>query len=790
MATKQKKRGKIRRMFKLVKPLLFIGFIAFIVLAGYTYKLSEKIEAQFDKSHKWDIPSRIYSDAAYYYPGMELKNTRLKEKLTRLGYRNTGDKINGPGDYSIKPERIEIYLHDFNYPLEVFKGYPVKISLEEGNITEITRTDSDETLPALKLEPELVSSIFGDQMEDRTLVTLKEAPQHLLESIIVIEDERFFKHQGIDYFAIFRAAFKDILAGKIVQGGSTLTQQLVKNYFLTSKKSFVRKGQEAIIAMILESNHSKSEILEAYINEIYLGQRGSSSVSGVGEAARLYFAKNVDQLTLGESALLAGMIRGPNGYNPFTKKDRAKARRDFVLKRLLEEGLISKNEYKTAVAEKIITPKRRTKTNMAPYFMDFVRMQLANLYPDDILKKEGLRIFTTLDMTHQLIAEKVVKSELKRLETDYANILPKNHEEPLEGALVSIQPQTGYIRAMVGGRGYNITQFNHISQAVRQPGSTFKPFVYLTAFDPKKTTNLYAPSTKIDDTTFSIEAGGEMWSPKNYDKKEHGEVSLRQALTKSYNIATAKLGIDVGLDAVVNTARDCGISSDLQAVPSISLGSFEVTPLEMAAAYTVFPNAGIRAEPISIIHVATKDGEILERKNIEMKRVFDPEPIYLTTSILKDVMDRGTGAGARRFGFTGIAAGKTGTTSNYRDAWFVGFTPNYLALAWVGYDDNARTNMSGGRAALPIWANFMKEAVGNNKQDFAIPNGIILVKVDPATGLLAAPGCPSSSFEPFIEGTEPNELCADHTSRFEKTFQRKAKWPNRKKTWSRRRSRH
>lgn len=789
MSKKENKKTKrTGRMFKLIKPIFLFGLVGLVILGAYTYKLSQEVEQKFSLSHKWDIPSKIYSDAAYYYPGISIKQARLSEKLGRLGYRNTGAKINGPGDYAITPEHIEIYLHDFDYPLEEFKGYPVKIKLQDGIISEIIRSETGETVPALKLEPELVATIFGDQMEDRTLVTLKEAPQHLLEAIIVVEDERFFKHRGIDYIAILRAAVKDIAARKIVQGGSTLTQQLVKNYFLTSKKSMIRKLQEAIIALILESKHSKEEILEAYINEIYLGQRGSSSVSGVGEASKLYFAKNVDQLTLGESALLAGMIRGPNSYNPFSRKEKARERRDLVLGKLYEEKLITKEAYKNALAEQIITPSRPTKTNMAPYFMDFVKMQLADLYSDDILKKEGLKIFTTLDMTHQLIAEQVVKEEIDRLEKDYASVLPKGHEEPLQGALVSIHPQTGFIRAMVGGRSYNDTQFNHISQAVRQPGSTFKPFVYLTAFDPKRTSNLYAPTSKIDDTTFSVTAGGENWTPKNYDKTEHGEVTLRTALTHSYNIAAARLGLNVGLDAVVNTARDCGITSDLQAVPSVSLGSFEVTPLEMAAAYTIFPNGGIRAEPISIIHVVTKEGEILERKNIEMKRIFDPEPVYLTTSILKDVIDRGTGAGARRFGFNGIAAGKTGTTSSYRDAWFVGFTPNYLALAWVGYDDNTTTNMSGGRAALPIWAKFMKEAVGDNKEDFPIPKGIILVKIDPSTGLLSSSSCPGGSFEPFIEGTEPNELCSGHGTKNTETYKGNSKWPEKKK-WAGRRFR-
>lgn len=765
VAKKATKRSKIKRLGKFLKRLIFVAFIVLIVGGGYIYHVSKEVEARFNQSRRWDIPSKIYSDVAFFYPGMDIQNSRLKEKLNRLGYRDTGDKISGPGDYSIRPDGFEIYLHDFDYPLQEFKGYPVKIALEGNIIREITRPDLLIPLSTLKIEPELVAVIFGDTMEDRTLIRLSDTPEHLLEAIILIEDERFFKHHGLDYIAIARAALKDIMALGIVEGGSTLTQQLVKNYFLTSKRSFARKLQEAIIALILEHKHTKAEILEAYINEIYLGQRGASSVSGVGEAARLYFAKNANQLTLSESALLAGMIQNPYKYNPFTASAEAKARRDFVLKKMYKHRLISKEEYEKAASEPIITPKKPGKTNLAPYFMDFVKMQLSNLYSDDILQKEGLKIFTTLDMTHQLIAEKVLQEELSRLEKDYANILPQNHKEGLQGALISIQPQTGYIRALVGGRNYATTQFNHITQAMRQPGSVFKPFVYLTAFDPKRAKNLYAPASIIEDKSFSVQAGGEMWSPENYDKEEHGDVSLRTALSKSYNIATAKLAINIDLEAVVKTAHDAGITSALMPVPSAALGAFEVTPLEMAAAYTVFPNNGIRAEPVSVINVVTKEGEILERKNIEMKRVFDPEPVYLVTTVLKDALDKGTGAAARDYGFTGVAAGKTGTTSSYRDSWFVGFTPHYLALAWVGYDDNATTNMSGARAALPIWAKFMKEAVGNNQEDFPSPTGILLVKIDPKTGLLASPRCGEAVFETFIEGTEPNESCANYAGK-------------------------
>lgn len=755
------KKPKLRRLWKWFKLITFLSMAGILFGSWYLHHLTRSIETRFELSQKWKVPSKVYSDAMYLFPGIDLSNRDIKAKLNRLSYRDMGAKITGPGDYAFTKNTIEIYLHDFDYPDEKFEGFPIKIDLNGNIITKIIGIENKE-LSTVRLEPELVAPVFSDEMEDRTLVTLKDVPQHLIEAIVLIEDERFFRHKGVDPIGIARAAIKDILAMKIVQGGSTLTQQLVKNYFLHSKKSLTRKVNEALLAMILEKRHTKSEILEAYLNEIYLGQRGRSSVMGVGEAAKLYFAKNIDQLSIGECALLAGLIKSPSEYSPFKNKEKASARRDFILDKMYAEELITARELADAKGEAIVTPERSTQVVKAPYFIDFVKQQIGEFYTPEILTSEGLKIFTTLDMSAQIAAESAVAEGLTKLEKDYAKLLPKEHVEPLQGALISIQPQTGFVRALVGGRDFETNQYNHINLAKRQPGSTFKPFTYLTAFDPKRSRVKFAPSSYIDDKSFSVKAGGENWSPTNYDKKEHGRVTLRKALEESYNIATAKLGIEAGLEQVVQTARDVGITSDLLAVPSISLGAFEVTPLELAAAYTVFPNGGIRAEPISIINIVDKDGLVLERRSVEMKRVFDAGPIYITTNVMKGVIDRGTGAAARSLGFKGIAAGKTGTTSDYRDAWFAGFTPNLLALVWVGYDDNTTTNMSGSRAALPIWTNFMKEYVGNSTEDFTVPKDVILVKIDPETGQLATKNCPKTSFEPFVEGGEPEEPCELH----------------------------
>ncbi len=754
-------RAKLRFLWRVLKVLLVLAVIGLIALAYHFRQIDRMIEAKFDRPEKWDLPSRIYSDATYLYPGAVITTGDLRAKLDRLGYRDTGEAIRGPGEYAVRGDAVDIFLHDFDYPEEIFKGFPVRLRFAGGKIADIRDLADDAPRELVRLEPEEIASVFNELMEDRTVVTLQEVPPYLVEAIILIEDERFFQHGGVDPIGILRAAAVNLKSMRIAQGGSTLTQQLVKNFFLYPKKSFIRKFNEMLIAWRIERHHTKAEILEAYLNEIYLGQRGASSVSGVAEASRLYFGKDVSQLSVGESALLAGMIKSPNTYNPITHPEQARARRDLILARMREEGLITPEQYAQARDERIVTPKRRVRISTAPYFIDLVKRQLADLYPQEVLQREGLRIFTTLDMTMQLAAERALVDGVKGLEERWAKILPKDRAGDLQACIVAVQPSSGYVRALVGGRDYGASQFDRCSQAKRQPGSTFKPFVYLTALSPRRSDKAFTPASIIEDVSFEVESGGERWSPKNYDKEEHGPVTLRTALEKSYNIATAKLAIEAGLENVVETARDAGITSELSPVPSLALGAFEVSPLEMASAYTIFPNGGVRAQPIAIINVVTKEGDRLEKKAIRVKRAFDAAPAYLTTNILKGVVDRGTGRGARAMGFDGVAAGKTGTTSNYRDAWFVGFTPKLLALAWVGYDDNAEMRMSGARAALPLWTDFMKRAHAGESGEFPGPADVLLVKVDPKTGGLPARSCPDWIYEAFIEGTQPEKTCED-----------------------------
>lgn len=744
-------------------------------LAGYLFVLDVRIRTKFE-AHRWNLPSRVYSDAFRLYPGLAMTASELEERLLRLSYKKVAGAPRAVGEYTTSGTAVSVYLHHFTYPSDEFTGFPVRMDFGEGRLNAMTRVDRGEDLKNLKLEPERIASIFDEQMEDRTLVTITDIPDHLIHAAIAVEDERFYSHRGVDPKALLRAILTDILHLKKMQGGSTITQQLVKNYFLTSKKSFVRKFNEMLMAFLLEARYTKEEIIESYLNEIYFGQRGPISVTGAQEGARLYFSKNVSDLDLAECALLAGLIRAPGEYSPYRNPEKARDRRNLVLKMMREQDRITEKQYQEARKEKIILAPHSDKVFQASFFIDFVRKELQESYSADILTSQGLRVFTTLDMRAQEIAEGAVAKRLQELEASRPKFKKRSEEgKPLQGLLLALQPQTGYIRAFVGGREYETSQFDRITDAHRQPGSALKPFVYLAALatgesipspsgeeSAETAPQFWTLASLIDDSRFSVKMAGQDWTPENYDRVEHGPVRLRQALEESLNIATAKLAIEVGLDKIVRLLRDAGIESPLQPYPSLALGAFEVTPIELARAYTIFPNQGTRAEPIAVLGVMTRDGKVLERKSFQIQQVVSPEAAYLVTSALKGVLDRGTAASARSLGFNGLAAGKTGTTSDYRDSWFVGYTPDLLALSWVGFDDNTATGLSGSSGALPIWVQFMKmvNPSGASRVDFPATDKIILVKIS-NSGDLYRPACGEPIEEAFLRGTEPTVACGD-----------------------------
>lgn len=755
---KKSKNRSLKKNFKIFLGKMIVAMIFFGSL--YLFFLYQSVSTKFDR-HRWNLPSRVYSDSFPLYPGRSLESSQLKEKLEHLGYIEVSEKPSNSGRYQILKDRFSIYLRNFDYPDEKFKGYLLEVILHENKIKEIIKHPEQTSLDYTKIEPELISSIFDNKIENRTYVPLNKVPPHLIKSIVAIEDHRFYSHFGIDIIGILRAAIKNIAAWRIVEGGSTLTQQLIKNYYLHSEKSFLRKFNEAIMAIFMELEFSKEEILEGYINEIYLGQKGNISIAGVQEASKHYFSKDIEQLNLAESAGLTGLIRSPGLYNPFTQTKSFIKRRNLILAKLREGQIISEQDYLEAIRTNAPPKKHNTPKSSAPYFINYVKKEISDKFPVETLKKEGLRIFTTLEMNDQRLAEKSLNSHLKYLENNLENLkLEKQSGHRIQSALIALQPHTGFIRAYVGGRNFSQNQLDHISQIKRQPGSAFKPFVYLTALNPK-IENHITLSSLLDDSELKLEDfEGKVWEPQNYSKKFHGMVRAREALEKSYNIATIRLALEIGLDRIIETAHLAGIESPLKPYPSLALGSFEVSPIELIQAYSIFPNQGFKTKALAVKKIVTPEGEVLENKKLKFKKVFNPDTIYLMNKLMTGVMEQGTGRLAKNYGVNFLSAGKTGTTSDNRDAWFVGYTPELLALSWVGFDNNQTTGLTGSSGALPIWAKFMSSNLKEKSYyDFGSDKNIIKIKIDEKTGLKYKSNCGRSTTEFFIKGTEPNKKC-------------------------------
>lgn len=751
MSGKRKKASKRKKKRTFRWRLFILGLQAttflLVIAAIYFLVLYIEITAKFE-GRIWDYPSKIYSESFILYPGQEITLSVIVDKLERMGYGHVPFSPHHQGQYRPVRNGVEIFLRDFEYPLEHQKGKQVKISLSGQRVQKIVDLTSNKKLSLVEMEPEVLYSFHGNVQEERTIVHLDDIPSDLTDAIICAEDFRFFQHHGVDVPGIMRALFVNLRSMRIVQGGSTITQQLIKNLYLTEERTLKRKMKEGLMAFILDAKYPKSKILEVYINEIYLGQRGSVSICGFGEASRFYFGKDAKSLNLSESAMLAGMIQSPGSLNPFHHYEKTIRRRDHILSLMHSKGMITKEEYRRAVNHK---PHLRGKINSllkAPFFIDFLKEQLLELYPQEMLQKEGLRIFTTLDPFLQLCAEDSIQSELKLLERKIKH--SRGSQEKLEACLVSLQPQTGHILAMVGGRDYDESQFNRMTQAKRQPGSLFKPFVYLTALSrsQERKNSDFTVVTILEDEPYELRTGDQIWKPQNYDGSYRGAVTIRQALEESLNVPTVRLAEKVGMKDIIETARRCGMRSSFKPLPSLALGSQEVTPLEMATAYASIANLGKMATPLSIRDVVDLEGNIIEKRRIEIQQVVSPQASYLITDILKGAVERGTSRGLKEYGYSGIVAGKTGTTNEFKDSWFAGYTPQLLSLVWIGYDSNKPTGLSGASGAMRIWADYMKK-VGSpyGSGDFPTPAGLVYLELDDVSS--------GTVKELFIEGTEP-----------------------------------
>jgi penicillin-binding protein 1B len=606
-----------------------------------------------------------------------------------------------------------------------------------------------------------VGSYFGPHREQREPVRLGEVPRHLIDAVLAVEDQRFEAHAGIDPWRVFGAAWANLRAGEVQQGGSTLTQQLVKNFFLTPERTLSRKLEEAAMSLIVEARYEKQRILEAYLNEIYLGQRGPTSIHGVGEAAYFYFAKPVRSLSVEDAATLAGLIRSPGDYSPFLHPDRAKERRDLVLRLMSEQGRIPESTYAAARAAPIALASRTNEPRETRYFLDALRFQLPEVYDAAALQTEGLRIYSTLDLRLQQIATQALRQGLEKLEKQYPALRPKGRSK-LQGCVVALRPQTGEVLALVGGRDYAESQFDRCLQARRSAGSAFKPFVYVAALEAGEGGPIITLASRLDDSPFSLRTASGTWAPANFDHKFHGRVSVRRAVEKSLNVATVRLAQQVGVERIIDVARRLGIEGPLEPVPALALGAADVTPLELARAYATLANGGERFETRYFEDLTDAGGRALERSRARGQRVLDAGTSFLAVSLLQGVVDRGTAQSVRSGGLTGPIAGKTGTSNDSKDAWFVGFTPDLVAAVWVGFDEPRDMKLPAARLAVPIWQRFLSEATGGKVAgSFAPPASVQRVEIDPESGALALAGCPRREAEYFLEGTEPRVTCPE-----------------------------
>jgi len=710
--------------------------------------------------------SRVYSAPGRIYVGETMRPSDLASQMLRAGYQE-GPVTGSPGQYRVSGSTVEILPS----PISYFQGHnQLRVNFSGTQISQITQLSEGVELDSAEVEPELLTNLFDSSREKRRVVRFDDLPPVLVHAVLAAEDKRFFEHGALDMVRVFGAAFYDVSRGQKAQGASTIDMQVARTFFFSTKREWRRKLKEILMAAEIDERFSKQQIFELYANDIYLGNRGSFAIRGFGEAANAYFGKDVRELTPGEAAFLAGIIRAPNRYSSAERHvDRADDVRDRVLGEMVDDGFLTAQQEADAKKSKLKFTNGGLGSSSAPYFVDMVKDHLLEKFSEADLETQSYRIYTTLDPNLQQAADQAIQIGVlnldKLLERRYA-VWKKKGETvpPAQVALVALDPRTGEIRALVGGRDYGESQLNH-ALARRQPGSVFKPFVYAAAFDNavQGLQPVVTPATTVDDSPTTFEFDGKDYTPDNYGEEFYGPITVHDALIHSLNVATVKVAEMIGYQRVVDVARQMGLGNNIMATPAVALGAYEMTPIDVAAGYTAFANNGIRAEPIFIRNVIGTDGSSEESSNPTTRPALDPRVAYITTSVMEDVINHGTGYPVRALGFDAPAAGKTGTS---RDGWFAGYTSNLLCVVWVGFDDNRDLGLAGGQAAAPIWGEFMKRAVTlpkyRNTQDFQPPPGVTEVTIDPQSGQLAMPTCPKTANEYFIAGSEPTQYCELH----------------------------
>jgi penicillin-binding protein 1B len=710
--------------------------------------------------------SRVFSGPGHIYTGQTMRSGDLATYLLRAGYQE-GQVDGAPGEFKLKGSTVEIHPSRDSF----FQGgNALRVDFSGGTISRIFQLSNNTPRVAADIEPELITNLFDSSREKRRVVRFDDLPKDMVDAVLAAEDKRFFEHGGLDIVRVFGAALADLRRGQKAQGASTIDMQVARSFFFTTKREWTRKVKEILMAVEINQRYSKQQIFELYANEVYLGNRGSFAIRGFGEAAEAYFGKDVRELNLGEEAFIAGIIRAPNRYSSAERHlDRAEESRDRVLAQMVEDSYVTQEQADAAKKLKLKFVNGGVNTGSAPYFVDMVKDHLLEKFSETDLETQSYRIYTTLDPQLQRAAADAIQIGVqgvdKLLAKRYAIWKKKGQAVPqVQVALVALDPHTGEIRALVGGRNYGESQLNH-ALARRQPGSVFKPFVYAAAFDDTVlgVQPVVTPVTTVDDVPTTFEFDGKEYTPDNYGEEFYGTVTVRDALIHSLNVATVKVAEMIGYQRVVDLTRQMGLGNNIQPTPAVALGAYEMTPIDVAAGYTAFATNGVRAEPLFLRSVLAADGTVEETAQPRTHPVLDPRVAYLTTSLMEDVINKGTGVTVRSMGFTPIAAGKTGTS---RDGWFAGFTSNLLCVVWVGFDDNRDLGLSGSESAAPIWAEFMKRAVAlpqyKMTEDFDPPPGVLQETIDPQSGQLATSSCPQTVQEYFVSGSEPTQMCELH----------------------------
>lgn len=721
-----------------------LSLVGLVVLAGFAVYLDAVVQEKFS-GKRWTIPAKVYARPLELFVGQKLSKDDFLIELDALGYRRES-VANGPGAASVNGNTVDLNTRGFQFYENMEPAQRVRVRFSGDYVAGLSAAN-DAKLAVVRLEPLLIGGLYPKNLEDRILIKLDQVPPYLLDTLVAVEDRDFYHHFGVSPKSIARAVWVNTSSGAMRQGGSTLTQQLVKNFFLTNERSLSRKLNEAMMAMLLELHYDKKEILEAYLNEVFVGQDGQRAVHGFGLASQFFFSQPLSELKLHQVALLVGMVKGPSAYNPRRYPERALQRRNLVLDLLAEQGVATPEAVEAAKKMPLGVTKRGSLADSSfPGFLDLVKRQLRQDYRDEDLTEEGLRIFTSFDPILQMKAEASMADTFKRLGG-------RKGADEVEAAMVVTNPETGEVQALIGSRQAGFAGFNRAIDAVRPIGSLVKPAVYLTALEKP---SQYTLTSWVQDEPFSVKgADGQVWKPQNYDRRAHGTIYLYQGLANSYNLSTAKLGLELGVPNVLKTIGRLGVEVDWPAFPSMLLGAGGMSPMQVATMYQTLANGGFNTPMRGIRSVLTAEGEPLKRYPFQIQQRFDPGSVYLVQNAMQRVMREGTGRSVYNVLPSSLnLAGKTGTSNDSRDSWFAGFSQDLLAVVWLGRDDNGKTPFTGATGALQVWTSFMRKA-DPLPLDMPMPDNVVQAWLDPHTGQGSDSSCPGAVQMPYIRGSEP-----------------------------------